>query len=78
MEFYLFVQHVYALLLNEGYTFYISLINFYIYLYKQFHTQTNISLSAGTDAYNIYCKCCGTNLWLKSQPKLNNTITNVW
>jgi len=37
---------------------------------KQFHTQTNLPLSHGSDEYKIYCQSCGTNLGLKPHPKL--------
>jgi len=38
---------------------------------KQFHTQTNLPFGPGSDEYKIYCQCCGTNLGLKSHPKLS-------
>jgi len=34
-------------------------------------TRTNLPFSPGSDQYKIYCQPCGTNLGLKSQPKLN-------
>jgi len=30
----------------------------------------NLRFSPGSDEKKIYCQSCGTNLWLKSQPKL--------
>ena len=38
---------------------------------KQFHTQTNLPFSPGNDEKKIYCQSCGTNMGLKSQPKLS-------
>jgi len=38
---------------------------------KQFHTQTNLPFSLDSDQEKIYFQSCGTNLGLKSQPKLN-------
>jgi len=38
---------------------------------KQFRTQTNLPFSPGGDEQKIYCQSCGTNLGLKSQPKLS-------
>jgi len=38
---------------------------------KQIHTQMNLPFSPDSDEYKIYFKSCGTNLGLKSQPKLN-------
>ena len=38
---------------------------------KQFHTQTNIQSSPGSDEQKMYCESCGTNLGLKSHSKLN-------
>ena len=38
---------------------------------KQFHTQTNLPFSPGSDGSKIYCQSCGTNLGLKSKPKLS-------
>ena len=38
---------------------------------KQFYTQTNLTLSPGSDGKKNYCKSCWTNLGLKSQSKLN-------
>ena len=38
---------------------------------KQFHTQTNLPFSPGSDKQKIYCQSCGTNLGVKPQPKLD-------
>jgi len=38
---------------------------------KQFHTQTNLPFSPGSDELKIYYQSSGTNLGLKPQPKLN-------
>jgi len=38
---------------------------------KQCSTHTNLPFSPGSDEQKIYCQSCGTNLRLKSQPKLS-------
>jgi len=38
---------------------------------KHFHTQTNLPFSLGGDEIFFYCESCGTNLGLRSQPKLD-------
>ena len=45
---------------------------------KQYHTQTNLASSHGSDEWKIYYKSCRTNLGLKSQPNSVDTMRNVW